>query len=148
MKFTAVCNACMQPFVLDLEPEDKPLLAQVTLEDPEGMLCRCPRLCGGRINLVPDPTIELMSKSLREPLHLTGKELYVAVHGLGLPDEVVRTVETVEAMLKAHKIVGVDLEAVNDAVFLHELKLESGVTIHLSAGARGAQVFKMTKEKS
>lgn len=141
----SLCNSCFQPFQLLLQASDVDLVKQVA--DEEGRTCLCPRLCGGRINLMGDPVIADMAKDqrLREPIDLTGKQLYQAINGMGLPDEVPKHVLTVEAMLKSNKVVGTVMEEVNNRIYLHELVLSNGITIHLAAGQRGAQVLRLTK---
>jgi hypothetical protein len=146
MMIMSVCNSCLQPFRIILEAGEGDLLKQISIEDG-GKTCKCPRLCGGRINLIGDATISAMADKLKEPLTLTGRQLYVAVHGLGLPDEIVKDLQVIRAVLLAHKVVSVDLEEVGDRMYLHELQLDNGMTIHLAAGARGAQILKVTKER-
>lgn len=143
----SLCNTCMQPLQILVETSDIELLKQISSDD--GMMTKCPRLCGGTINLVGDATIEAMSKDprLREPLSITGKELYQAVNGLGLPDEVPKSLDTVSAILRANKLKDFDLNEIAGKLYLHELRLEGGITLHLSSGPFGAQVLKMTKER-
>lgn len=138
MIINSLCNGCLQPFQLIVEPMDVPLVKE--LADDKGESCPCPRLCGGRINLVGQS-----SAPAREPMTLTGKQLYQAVKGMGLPDEVPKSVEAVDAILRANKVVGVDVEEHNGKYFLHELKLENGCVVHLASGIKGAQVLKITK---
>lgn len=142
----SLCNSCLQPFTILLEAGDADLLRQISLED-EGRMCKCPRLCGGKINLIGSPVIDAMSSKLREPLSITGKELYVAVHGLGLPDEITKDPEVIKALLMSNKVADLYLEETNGKLYLHEVRLENGYTLHLAAGPRGAQVLKVTKEK-
>jgi hypothetical protein len=146
VRLTSLCNKCLQPFQILLEAGDAALIRQISLEDA-GRLCKCPRLCGGKINLVGDPMIAEMGDKLREPMTLTGKELYAAVNGLGLPDEVEKDPEVIRSLLVANKVVAVDIEVVLGRLYLHELKLDNGFTIHLASGARGSQVLKVTKER-
>lgn len=112
-------------------------------------MCPCPRLCGGSINLVLDPTIVAMStdKRLRDPILLTGTELYQAVNGMGLPDEIPKDPIVVQSLLKSSAIAAVVVEEVNGKIYLHEMILDTGVTIHLGSGQRGAQIIKLTKER-
>jgi hypothetical protein len=142
----SVCNSCLQPFQILLEAGDVDLVKQISVDDG-GRLCKCPRLCGGKINLVGDPVITAMTDKLREPMTITGRELYVAVHGLGLPDEITKDPEVIRALLKSNKVADLFLEEINGRVYLHEVRLENGYTLHLAAGARGAQVLKVTKER-
>ena len=142
----SLCNSCFQTYSLLLQESDIALVKQIA--DENGQTCPCPRLCGGRINLVGTTAIDTSNLRLRDPMNLTGKELYQAVNGAGLPDEIEKGMEIIESLLKAYTITGVSLEDVNGRVYLHELILSNGMTIHLSAGARGAQVLKITKEHS
>ena len=146
MIINSLCNTCMQPFQVIVQSDEADLLRQLSQED-EGRMCKCPRLCGGKINLIGDPVIEAMAEKLREPMTLTGKELYAAVLGAGLPDEIVKDPEVIRALLLADKVVDVDLEQIGGRVYLHELRLAGGVILHLAAGARGSQVLKVTKER-
>lgn len=144
----SLCNTCLQPFNLIIETVDVHLVKQITDED--GTCCPCPRLCGGNINLVGDTVISDMGKSrmLRDPLTLTGQQLYQAVSGLGMPDEVPTTVDTVDSFLRGNPVVKTVLEEKNGAIYLHELHLQSGLVVHLASGLRGAQVLKITKESN
>ncbi|TXH09041.1 MAG: hypothetical protein E6R04_09170 [Spirochaetes bacterium] len=81
-------------------------------------------------------------------MKVTGKQLYQAVNGLGLPDEIPTSVEVLEALLAGSEVVETTTEEFNKAVFLHEIKLKNGSTIHLGSGLKGAQVLKITKGAS
>ena len=119
-----------------------------SISENEGRLAPCPRLCGGKINLVGDPVLQQMGTDprLKEPLHITGKELYQAVKGMGLPDEFPKDADAIELLLKKSPILGVEMEVVNNRIYLHELHFASG-TVHLASGPRGAMVLKVTKLK-
>lgn len=138
----SLCNSCFQPYKINLQPEDLHLINEIS--DFETRSCACPRLCGGKINLTGMPEIS-NSKILKEPVSITGTELYKAVKGAGLPDEITKDPLVIEALMKAHHVVSIMVEEHNKNIFVHELRLSNGVTIHLTAGSRGAQVFKITK---
>lgn len=141
----SVCNSCLQPFTIIVESRDVHLIRQISEE--EGQLCPCPKLCGGKINLVGQPALDVVRDRLKQHIQLTGTELYKAVMGAGLPEEIPRSPEVVEAMLLAHKVVKVNVSQEGITVFLNEIHLENGVVLHLTAGLRGAHVLKITKEK-
>jgi hypothetical protein len=144
MIIRSVCNSCFSTFVITLMPDDVSLVRQVV--DEKGHSAPCPRLCGGRINMVGDPNIDQVSKLVqKDPTHITGKQLYQAINGAGLPDELPKDILTLVALLKAHKVEDVKMEEIHGRFYLHELTLENGVTLHLSGGPRGAQVLKVTK---
>lgn len=142
-----MCNSCLQPYELLLQESDLHLVKQL-VEDGT-MHCSCPRLCGGKIFLGSDETVKQMSTDprLKDAMKITGKQLYQAVNGMGLPDESPTNLESVVAMLIAHPIKSVGAEEVGGKVYLHELHLSNGVTVHLSSGHKGAQVLKLTKGK-
>lgn len=144
MILRSLCNSCFQPFELLLEASDIELVKQIS--DEHGHTVPCPRLCGGRINIVGEPNIGAMAEKLKQPMHINGKQLYQAVNGMGLPDELPQSHAALSALLRANKVVGIDLEEWGGKFYIHELKLEGGVTVHLSAGAKGAQVLKVTQE--
>lgn len=146
MIICALCNSCLTPFQLMIEPGEVALVKQIASED--GTTCPCPKLCGGAINLVGDPTISAMAADgrMREPYTVTGKQLYQAVLGMGLPAEVPKSFEVVDAMFKANRVVKIDAETHNGKVYIHEIHFENGVIIHLASGTKGAQVLRMTKE--
>ncbi len=129
-----------------MEPGDTELMK--TMMD-EALTVSCPRLCGGRINVVNSVGVMTMAMApgLRPPMSLTAKELFRAVKGGGLPDEIEKDPVTIQALLKSSPVVEAVVEEVNGKVYLHELKLAAGTTIHLASGLRGAQVLKITKEK-
>jgi len=71
-----------------------------------------------------------------------------AIHGFGLPEEVVAGPEAVEAMLLAHSVIAVDARKTNTGrVELRSITLANGVKLHLTASGEGAVVFKSTKEE-
>jgi hypothetical protein len=140
--FDALCNSCLQPFVVTVGPDEKQLV-QGEL-DADGH-CACPRLCGGKLLLGDAANKVREGAQLAKPLHLTGTELFQAIHGLGLPDEVTDDPDLVEALLKTNPVTGAKLEQVMGRVFLHELHLANGMVVHLTAGARGAQLLKVTR---
>lgn len=143
----ALCNTCLQAYELLLQPSDVGLVKQIT--DELGLTAPCPRLCGGRINVAGDPVISAMQHNvqLADPIHLTGKELYIAVNGAGLPDEIAKDKEVIVSLLKANRVKDVDVEEADGKFYIHEITLENGTTIHLGASPRGARVVKMTKER-
>lgn len=150
MIFFVLCQSCLQPFELSVAPSEVPLIKDIC--DVKGELCPCPRLCGGKINLKGDETLKAMATDprLKPSMKLSGTELYQAVNGMGLPDEIVRDPLVIESLLKSQPIVDVDLvlDDSSKRVFLLELKLKNGVTIHLTGGVHGAEVLKITKEVS
>jgi hypothetical protein len=145
MVINSLCNTCLQPFELMLEASDLPLIKQIS--DPEGNLAPCPRLCGGFINLVGEPTLTVMAKDrrLKKPLRIGGKELYQAVNGLGLPDEIPSSSELIQALLKSETVKKAIIEDSNGRLYLHELHMSGGTIIHLTGGLKGAEVLKVTK---
>lgn len=145
MIIKSLCNSCLQPFEISVSVSEVPLVKEIT--NDEGTTCPCPRLCGGAINLVGDPTITEMSndRRLKEPMRITGRQLYQAVGGLGLPDEIPSSADVLEALLVGAGVAETVTEEFNKAVFLHEIKLKNGTTIHFGAGLKGAQVLKITK---
>lgn len=142
----SLCNTCLQRYEILIQASDVGLVKQVT---DDGYTAPCPRLCGGRINMAGDSVIDALQShaQLKDAISLTGLELYRAVNGAGLPDEVSTDPVVVESMLKANRITGVELEEINGRVYLHELRLENGVVVHLGAGSPGARVIKITKER-
>lgn len=142
----SVCNSCFESYQLTIMPGDVELVRQIM--DKTGRIAPCPRLCGGAINVVGDPTIQEMSERINKPrVCITGKELYQAVNGAGLPDEIPKELLVITTMLKNNKIIASDIEHANGKFYIHELTLENGVTLHFSGGPRGAQLLKMTKPK-
>jgi len=145
MIINSICSTCFQPYKLLVQASDVELVKQVATN--EGRSSPCPRLCGGEINLVGEPNV-VEEAVLRDPVELTGLQLFQAVGGLGLPDEIPKDLIVLKAIFNAHKIVSVDMEEAHGNFYLNELRLDGGVTIHLSSGARGARILKITKEKT
>lgn len=143
MIINSVCSTCLQPFRVLVQASDVELVKQVSTN--EGRTCPCPRLCGGEINLIGEPEL-LDGIRLRDPVELTGLQLYQAIGGLGLPDEVPKDVTVIDSLFRANRVVGVDVEEFNGNFYLNELRLEGGVVVHMSSGARGARVLKITRE--
>lgn len=139
----SVCNSCYQSFNLTIMPGDADLLDQI--KDEEGVTCKCPRLCGGRINIVT--IAELSNASRNQPMTINALELYKAVNGLGLRDEIPKDPLVVDALLRSSKIVKTDMEEAGGKIYLHELTLDNGVVIHLASAGFGACILKVTKEK-
>lgn len=146
MIVNAGCSSCFQTYKLLIQVSDVELVKQISTDD--GRSCPCPRMCGGKINLVGEPVLSPDTFSLRDPIELTGLQLFQALGGLGLPDEIPKDVLVIDALLKASRVVGVDVDEFDGSFYLSELRLEGGVTLHLTAGARGARVLKITKERT
>lgn len=150
MIINSLCDSCLQPFQLIVEPADVSLVKEIS--DEEGAFCPCPRLCGGSINLIGDQNINpviaavTQDRRTREPMTLTGRQLYQAVNGMGLPDEIPKSVEVVDSMLRANKVTKVLLEEHGGKLYLHELHLENGSVVHLASGIKGSQVLKVTRQ--
>lgn len=144
MIINSICDTCLQSYTILVQASDVDLVRQIA--DDEGLSCPCPRLCGGHINLVGGKLLDVAG--LKPPIHLTGVQLYQSVNGMGLPDELPRDAVTVDAMLRANPVVKCDVTEFDGAVFLNELHLNNGIVVHLTAGARGAQVLKVTKRSS
>jgi len=143
MIVNSVCSTCLQPFKILIQVSDVELVKQISTN--EGRTCPCPRLCGGEINLVGES--ELMEGiRLRDPVELTGIQLFQAVGGLGLADEIPKDLMVIDSLLKANRVESVDLEEVGGNFYIHEIRLHGGMTVHLASGARGAKVLKITKE--
>lgn len=145
MIIPSLCNTCLQPYQILVEAHEVPLLKQIATDDGEA--CPCPRLCGGMISLVRDPVLTTMAedKRLKTPMAITGVQLYQAVSGLGLPDEVPKDERTVESLLLANKVEKVDIEVQNEKLYLHEIHLSNGTVLHLGAGLKGAQILRVSK---
>ena len=139
----SVCNSCYQSFSLTVMPGHTELMNQIRDEDE--ITCPCPRLCGGKINIVNIP--ELSNASRTPPMVITAQELYQAVNGMGLPDEIPSDPLVVDALLRANKIAKTVMEEVNGRVYIHEVVLENGVVVHFASAARGACILKTTKER-
>lgn len=144
MKINSLCNTCFQSYELLIEASDIDLLRQIT--DESGHTAKCPRLCGGTINVVGDRVISEMTldRRIREPMQISGKELYRAVNGMGLRDEIPLSKDVVEMLLNT-QLRSFELDMQDGKIYLTELKFEGGRTLHLTSGARGAQVLKITK---
>jgi hypothetical protein len=141
----SLCQTCFQPYELVYLPPEIPLIKEIS--DEEGLTCPCPRLCGGRINVVPDSTITDMisGRRLAPVMILTGQGLFKAVQGAGLPDEIAKSPEAIDSLLKANQVVQTTVGEWNGKIYLHELYLSNGTIIHLSSGLVGAQVLKITR---
>jgi len=140
----SICSHCLQQYRLMVSPREQGLVLQVSSE--EGKECPCPRLCGGSINLTGSGPAAPESAALRDPITMTGAELYRAVNGLGMADEIPKSKETVESVVKANRVKDVLIEESSGRFYLHELHLENGLIVHLAGGLRGAEVLKITRE--
>lgn len=139
MILTTSCDRCSCTFRIFMTPEESHLLDQL---EKDG-LAECPRLCGGSIQVKTSSDIS----SLKEPLTLSLRELYQAVNGYGLPDEIQTDPVVVESLLKSSKVVSVSTELSGKRVILNSLTLDNGSTLHLVSSSRGACVLKITKGK-
>lgn len=142
----SLCTTCFQPYTLLVQPSDLELVKQIAIN--EGRSCPCPRLCGGEINLTGEPIIPEGKLHLRDPVELTGRQLFQAVNGLGLPDEVPKDLTVIDSLLKAYKVLAADVQEFDGNFYLHNIQLEGGVTMHLTSGARGARILKITRERA
>jgi hypothetical protein len=139
----AICNHCFTRFEIRLDVQrDATLLKQIA---PTEMVCDCPRNCGGKINLTNDEGLDRLQAPLAPPLSISVTELYQALHGFPLPDEVPKDRVVIKSLLQG-QVRDAVVEEHNGRFYLHEILMQSGVVLHLAAGGRGAQVFKITKE--
>lgn len=149
MIIISVCNSCLQCLRLNLTPADKDLLTQI--EVAPGM-CKCPREgCTGIINLMPVTEFTHLEGKVAltdNVIELTAKELYAALYGNGLPDEIQRDPTVVEALLKANRVIEAQVEKTSSgSVYLHTITLENGLIIHLGGGM-GPRVVKITNPET
>lgn len=144
MIINSLCNTCFQPYELLIEASEVELLKQIA--DESGHTAPCPRLCGGTINIVGDRTIAAMATDPRnrDPLRINGKELYQAVNGLGLPDELPLNKDVIELLLNT-KVTSIVCNEIGGKYYLGEICFEGDRVMHLTSGPRGAQVLKITK---
>lgn len=142
MGYRTVCNTCIHGFEVVVTPEDSSLFESLV---GATKTCKCPKLCGGSILLTNDYLLIDMYDKVDRKTRITASELYKAVHGVGLPDEIVKDAIVVESLLKANLIDAVKTEERNGRVYIHEIALDNGVSLHLAAGSAGAVVFKITK---
>jgi hypothetical protein len=148
VRIHSLCNSCLQAYDLEFTSVDKDLIGQIEVQ--AGM-ARCPRHCGGLINIGPVQEFKHVvtegNRLFKDPIHLTAQELYAAIYGNGLPDEIPRDIDVVESLMIAHKVVGTTLEmAPTGEIYLHSLKLSNDVTVHLGGGM-GPRVVKITKPR-
>lgn len=140
----SVCNTCFQAYVLRISDSEKSLLSEIL--DASGESCPCPRNCGGSIPLQNSQEFTDMHAILREPLSITGTELYQAVNGLPLPDEVVKDLEVVKHLSRPENVKYITLSEHDGQVYVSDISLNDGMKLHLTAGPRGALLFKITKQ--
>jgi hypothetical protein len=140
----SLCNLCLQVYEIHSEPSDAHLLKEVVNDD---LTCACPRLCGGYINILSSAATSTLATDprLKAPMHLTAKELFRAVKGGGLPDEVPKSEDVIALLFQASKVVDVRTQTLGNRVYLNEIHFENGQVLHLSSGLRGAEVLKITK---
>jgi hypothetical protein len=145
-----LCNTCFQVYEIRIEPYDKELFEELRSSMGSAQGCKCPRLCGGYILLERSKEAQALAenKLLKAPLSISVTELFGALHGTGLPDEVPNSPEVVEALLLAHQVKKVDVQQEGKRIYLHEIHLSNGSVLHLAAGMRGCQVLKITKEST
>lgn len=83
---------------------------------------------------------------LKPPLPITAKELFKAVKGAGLPDEIPLNADVVRLQFKASAVDTIATQEHGQRVYLHEIHFADGNVMHLSSGLRGAEVLKITKK--
>lgn len=144
MIFLTVCNTCFQPYELSIDPGSTALVKEL-LDESETVAC--PRLCGGRILVSDSEAMAALAKDprLKLPLRISAEELYKAVKGAGLPDEIPNAPEVVESLLLANAVIGVELASDGKHVGISELRLANKTIIHLTSGRLGAEVLKITR---
>lgn len=143
----SLCTRCFQAYVITIEAGDKALYAQ--MQDDGSIiknLISCPRKCGGFITPLNSDDIRLKAPVFAYALSLTVPELYKAVNGAGLPDEVPKDLDAINALLLVHRVNETMLEEVGRQFLLHGLKLSNGFTIHLGCSPKGPCIVKITKE--
>lgn len=130
-KATFTCAACLKGFRVH---GNKELLKKCVEVE-----ARCPH-CDTQLE------VGYSSKS-REHIELDVGDFWRAVHGFGLPDEVVAGHEAIEALLLTHRVAAVDANKTRTGrVEIRSLTLANGVKLHFASSGEGAVIFKATKE--
>lgn len=106
----------------------------------------CPRCEGRHCRVCPSESIP-SDYSIHD---LEPEELYAALHGMGLPSEMLCDGATVRELLANHKIeqvVGFDVPNTTRFI-IHVLVLDNGTRIHLGASPSGAVVYRISRRHS
>jgi hypothetical protein len=134
----ATCATCKSAFEIRFEkPSDISLLSHMLVNGQVD--CVCPRKCTGRIAQQAQFAEGVF------PLSVTVQELFQAVSGMPLPDEVPKSAIFVLSLLKSERVLEARCEEEGGSIFLHSITLTNGCTIHLCASGRGPQVLKITR---
>jgi hypothetical protein len=142
MNIRTRCHKCGTAYQISINPVELHLVIKLS-DGKVPPYAPCPRKCGGKI-LLSDTG--LLPAQVRDVVVVTATELYQAVMGAGLPKERRVCKADLEKLLLRRKIVALDVEEHSDAsLYLHEIHLEGGAVVHLTSGAAGALVLKVTE---
>lgn len=109
----------------------------------------CPRACGPEVSGMALQVGEITGRALGEltVVEVTPQEAFVALHGLGFPQERSCYFEEVsELLLKSgvKRLVGRNLLGTTRAL-LDGIELNDGTMIHIGAGTEGATIYRVTR---
>ena len=110
----------------------------------------CVRQCGAKMTRIPGGEWETWKSSHDEGIlklyELSMAELFRAMSGFGLPDELQVEPEYVKALLLSNPITDLLLQRSDSGrTVIKRLDLKNGLSIHLASSPRGATVYKITR---
>lgn len=134
MQLFYTCNDCKRSIKVSGDYDHLQMLCKDSYACPwcESSSFRCSKFRPGH-----SPTVDM-----------EWEEFFKTVNGAGLPDEIVTQVETVVAMLRAHKIIDVEARQMYDRCIVDSIDLDNGVRLHFASSGYGAVVYKMTRKES
>lgn len=148
---TYACDSCLQVIRVQGDPEE---LCRLIAQNPTWK-DRLPCVnsgCSGPLKLLTEDVLALLSNVLEPGLigvvDLTPREMFQALCGFGLPEEVGQAPEVVVALLRSTSISDVAVRiSPSGRTIIDRLDLSNRLSIHLAASPDGAVAFKITRGK-
>lgn len=108
----------------------------------------CPK-CGASVTGISEAEAEQRVLMLMQLVTVTPQEALIALHGAGLPDERIASIEVLKELLEplGIRFSGRQVQGA-PRVLLDSLTLPDGTTLHFGSSALGAAVFRITPKTS
>lgn len=142
------CDACLMAVIVVGDPDD---IRRLITHHPmwkDGLPCVREGCLEKMYQLDVLPDMLRSQANVLEQVELTPEELFRAMGGFGLPEEIGFAPEMVRALLLSSKVVGMSADkVVSGRVILDRLDLEDGTSLHLASSRQGPVVFKVTRRR-
>lgn len=143
-----VCLSCAFALrVLHMNDGERALVGKGSDFWPDGYECPC---CGKKAQVLWEDEVASDARARLSIRDVTSQELFLALHGMGLPEERACSIEAVTELLKEHpirKVYGHTVSGTGRSC-LTCLELWDGSKVYLGSSSVGAIVYRISRPHS